>query len=178
MKSLSNFIEKIANWKSLVALLAIYMLFNVYFLKNAENEINKLAGKTIGVIDLTFSFDPNRTLNMMADYGASARSYYARTEMTTDVLYPIVYAFLLGVILTLLYRNKSYKPHAFINLLPFSSLAFDYLENLNIVTLLNTFPEQSYTIAVLCEIFKMLKWLSFGFSVFFILYGLIRLVKK
>jgi hypothetical protein len=175
MKPLSNFLIRIANWKSLVAFLALYVFFSGYILKNAEDKINELAGKTIGVIDLTFGFNPQKTLSMIADYGDAARAYYAKTEMTADVLYPIVYAFLFGIILSLLFRKKTY---AWVNVLPFIDMLFDYAENINIVMLLNTFPEQSITIATLCEVFKMLKWLTLGIIILLIIYGLIMKVVK
>ena len=57
MKTLSSFLTRIANWKSLVLFLAFYMLFPAYILKNAEIKINELAGKTVGIIDLKIKTD-------------------------------------------------------------------------------------------------------------------------
>jgi hypothetical protein len=152
------------------------MLFNGYFLKNAEEKINSLSGNKVGVIDLTFGFNAQKTLDMVAAYTAEARSYYARTELTTDIVYPIVYAFFFGIILTLLFKNKSYAPSPRVNILPFVALVFDYLENICIVTLLNAFPRQNHTMALLCELFKMFKWIVFAIILILILYGLIRLL--
>ena len=176
MTAFINFLNRMANWKTLVFLLLLYISFPSYWFKNAETTINKLAGKPVGPIDLTFGFNPTRTLQMVADYGPEARAYYARTELTTDLIYPIVYSFLLAVILTMLFRNKPYKPFAWVTLLPFASLVFDYLENATIVTMLNTYPNQSVSMAVPCEVFKLLKWLSFGLTIGFILYGLYQSV--
>jgi hypothetical protein len=175
MKTLSQFLDRIANGKLLIFLILIYAIFPAYLLKNAEEKINQLAGKKIGVIDLTIGFNPQKTLQMVADYGDEARAYYAQTEMTTDVIYPIVYAFLLGIILSLLYLNKAYKPFYWVNLLPFIALIFDYLENICIVSLLQNYPSQSLMVANFCEVFKLLKWISFGFAIVLIFYGLIRL---
>ncbi len=169
MKIISTFLNRIASWKSLLIFLAIYMLFAGYILKYTENKINELAGKSIGIIDLTFGFNPQKTLMMVGEYGDVARSYYARTEMTTDIVYPIVYAFLFGIVLTLLHRENSY---AWVSISPFICLLFDYLENINIVILLITFPQQSLTIATLCEIFKLLKWLTFGSVILLMILGL------
>ncbi|TAE30823.1 MAG: hypothetical protein EAZ91_09360 [Cytophagales bacterium] len=172
MTTLVRILNKIANWKTLVILFILYVSFPAYWLKNAGDRINQLAGKPIGPIDLTFGFDPTRTLQMVAEYGPEARAYYTRTELTTDLIYPIVYSLLLAVILTMLFRNKPYKPFAWVTLLPFASLLFDYLENATIVTMLSTYPSQSMPVAVLCEVFKLAKWLSFGLSMGFVLYGL------
>jgi hypothetical protein len=176
MKTLSQFLDRIANGKLLIFLILIYAIFPAYLLKNAEEKINQLAGKKIGVIDLTIGFNSQKMLQMVADYGDEARAYYAQTEMTKDVIYPIVYAFLFGVILSLLYRDKAYKPFHWVNLLPFIALIFDYLENICIVSLLQKYPLQSLTVANFCEVFKLLKWISFGFAIVFIFYGLVSLL--
>lgn len=176
MSSITHFLNKISNWKTLLFFFLAYMSFNAFFLKNAEEKINSLSGNKNGVIDLTFGFNVEKTLSMVAAYSAEARSYYARTELTTDLIYPIVYAFFFGIILTLLFKNKTYSPSPWINILPFISLVFDYLENVCIVTLLNSYPNQNYTMGVLCELVKFCKWLVFGVILVVILYGLIRLV--
>jgi len=169
MRTLSTFLNRIAGWKSLLLLLGLYVVFPAYILKNTGNKIIELAGKPVGIIDLTFGFNPQKTLMMVAEYGEAARSYYARTEMTIDIVYPIVYAFLLGIILTLLYRESSY---AWVILIPFICLLLDYLENINIVILLITFPQQSFAVATLCEIFKLMKWLTFGSVILLMIVGL------
>lgn len=175
MATFSDFLNRIANWKSLLFFLAIYISFPAYFLKNAELKINELAGKTVGIIDLSFGFNPQKTLDMVAAYGDAARTYYARTEMTTDVAYPIVYAFLLGIILTMLYRRTQY---ARLSILPFITLLFDYGENINIIALLRSYPAQSMTIATLCEICKLMKWLCFGGTILLVVIGLAGLLRK
>lgn len=176
MNSLIRTLDRFSNWKSFLILLAVYASFPAYWLKNAAATIDQLAGKTIGPIDLTMSFDPDRTLNMIADYGPAARAYYARTELTTDVIYPLVYALFFAVILTLLFRDKAYKPFWWVTLFPFVNQFFDYLENATIVGLLNSYPSQSYMLAVLCEVFKLVKWITLVIVVGLILYGIIRLI--
>ncbi len=170
MQAISQFLNRIANWKTFVFFLGCYIFFVAVILKNAEIRINELAGKTVGIIDLTVGFNPQKTLDMVAAYGDEGRAYYARTEMTADVAYPIVYAFFFGIILTMLYRGKRSN---WVNVLPFVALAFDYAENGILVTLLKSFPQQSYPMAVVCEVFKMGKWMAFGASVVLILGGLV-----
>ncbi len=169
-------LDRLANWKILLLLLALYVSFPAYWPKNAEATINQLAGKTIGPVDLTMGFDLARTLGMIADYGPAARAYYTRVELTTDLIYAVVYALFFAVVLTLLFRGKTYKPFGWVTLLPFVCLLFDYLENATIVGLLRSYPGQSNTLAVLCELFKLAKWLSFGLIMGLIGHGLIRLL--
>ncbi len=144
VKTLADFLNRVASWKSLLLFLALYLFFSGYVFKNAETRINELAGKPIGIIDITVGFNPQKTLNMVAGFGDAGRAYYAKTEMTADLAYPVVYAFLFGIILTLLYRNQS---KARVNVLPFIMMLLDYGENINIITLLYTFPRQSMILA-------------------------------
>lgn len=176
MSKLAYFINSISNWKTLVGILMVYLLFALVLLPNAEEKINRLAGKEIGPIDLTFGFNPARILQMVEDYGQEGREYYSEVEMTIDLAYPIVYAFMLAIILTILYRRLLLAPVRYLNLLPFVALFFDYLENLTIVSLLTHYPEQSMTMATLCEIFKLLKWIAFVLIMFLGIFGLIKLL--
>jgi hypothetical protein len=176
MKSFSRFLNRIANWRVFVLLAAIYVIFPAYLLKNAEQKINELSGKEVGVIDLTMGFNPQRSLQMVADYSSEARLYYATTEMTTDVLYPLVYAFFFGLMLSLLYRNSPYR---WVNIIPFITMLADYLENVQIITLLKSFPEQSTNVAAMLEVIKLFKWLSFASIILLVLSGCImRLAGK
>jgi len=178
MRSLILFLNRFSNWKTLIGLLILYMLFPLVLFKNAEAKINALAGKAIGPIDLTFGFNPARTLKMVEEYGDAARKYYASVELSVDIAYPIVYSLLLAVILTLIYRKLIDGPVRYLNLLPFLALFFDYLENITIVSMLKHYPEQSMTMATLCELFKLFKWLVFGIIIFLIIYGLVKLLLK
>lgn len=172
MKAISKFFISIANWKTLLFFLALEMLFNSYILPNAAKEINSLCNnQSPGPIDLTFGFNPEKSLSMISQYSEAAKKVYARTEMTKDVLYPIVYTFLFAIILSLLFKNT---PLALVNVLPMISGIFDLLENSMIVSLLYSYPNNSHGQAVLLEIFKLLKWISTGFVIFLILYGLIK----
>lgn len=170
MTFLYSVLNRLANWKCLLLLLALYVSFPMYWLKNAEDTINRLAGKPLGPIDLTFSFNPTRTLAMVADYGPAARIDYAWIELTTDFVYPLVYSLLLMVVMTMLFRGK---PNPLSIVLPLATLLFDYLENAAIVTLLRTYPTQSTGVAVWCEVAKLAKWLCFGITIGLVGYKLI-----
>ncbi|MEO7175319.1 MAG: hypothetical protein ABIV51_05680 [Saprospiraceae bacterium] len=169
MNSLLRLIDRIANWKSLLLFLAAYIFMIGFVLKNAEAKINEMAGQTVGVIDLTMGFDPQKTLAMVEAYGAEGRAYYARTEVTADILYPLIYSILFSIILMILYRNRSLRWTAKI---PFLVLIFDFCENIFIVSLLINYPQQSLALANFCEAFKLLKWICFGLILLFMSIGL------
>lgn len=177
MKSFSNFLIRIASWKTLLLSIAIYMLFPAFIFKNAEKKINRLAGIEVGVIDLTMGINPERTLQLVSEYGDAGRDYYAFVEMTVDVAYPLAYTFMFGIILTLLFRH--HQKFKWFNLLPAFMLIFDYIENIFIILLLKTYPDQNMTYATLCEVFKHMKWITFGLIILLIIIGVIaRAIRK
>lgn len=112
---------------------------------------------------------------MLVDYGPAARAFYARAELTVDLMYPLVYSLLLMVLLTMLFRHK---PNRRFNTLPLLTLLFDYLENAAIITLLMSYPTQSTGVAIVCELAKLGKWLSFGGTIALIVYGLVLRITR
>lgn len=176
MSSLATFLNRISNWKTLVGLILLYILFPAVLFKNAAEKINAFAGKEIGPVDLTFGFNPGRTLQMVADYGDAGRAYYKQVILIVDSAFPIVYALIFAVLITLIYRKLLMGPVRYLNLVPFIAMVFDFLENFAIVSLLNHYPEQSVFMASLCEVFKLLKWLFFALALFLIVFGLIKLL--
>ena len=125
MQKFLSFFSRFSNWKTLCLFLVLYLLFPAYILKNAETKMNTLAGSEVGVIDLTFGFDPQKTLDMVAAYGDAGRKYYASVEMTADIAYPFTYAVFFAIILTLLFRRSSL---AWVAIIPFIRMFFDYCE--------------------------------------------------
>ena len=174
---MSAFLNRISNCITLIGLFIIYILFPTVFFKMAGDKINALAGKIIGPIDLTFGFNPARTLQMVADYG-EARSFYQWIEMSVDLIYPVVYAFFFAVALTMIYRKLLARPVRYLNLIPFIAMSFDFLENIAIVSMLRHYPEQSTLMATLCEIFKMMKWIAFALIIFLVIFGLMRMLVR
>ena len=81
-----------------------------------------------------------------------------------------------AIAITLIYRKLLRGPVHYLNLVPFMVMIFDFLENFAIISLLSHYPEQSFFMAVLCEIFKLLKWLFFALTLFLTLYGLVKLL--
>jgi hypothetical protein len=178
MASFPGFLNRISNWKTLIGLILLYMIFPLVLFKNAETKLNALAGKVIGPIDLTFGYNPKRTLQMVEEYGEAGRAYYQQVEMSIDIIYPVIYAFLFAVLITIIYRRLINGPVRHLNMLPFVAMTFDFLENFAIISLLKHYPEQSMLMANLVEIFKLLKWLMFGIIIFLVIYGLIKLLLR
>ena len=171
MKALSTFFHRYASWRTLGLAFIAYVLFPALFLPKAEQDINDAAGRAVGIIDLGFGFDLAKMQQQVADYGEAGRAYYRRTEMTIDVLYPLAYATFFSLILSLLMRGLPLSAGLLRwNVLPFVMLGFDYLENICIVAMLSAYPDWSDTTALLCAIFRFVKWMLFAAMAVLILF--------
>lgn len=178
LTALSSLFYRIASWKTLLLGLVLYVPFPAYLLKNLEAQMNALAGKAVGPIDLLFGYNPAKISQMVADYGPEGRAIYAQGELTTDIVYPLIYTFLFCTILSLLFRNRAYAPFRLVNVLPVGIWAFDLIENACIVYLLKSYPQASEAVASLCSVLTNLKWgVTLVVAVVFV-YGLVRMVME
>ncbi len=175
IRSLSAFFYRIASWKTLLLGILLFIPFPTYILRSLEERMNALAGQPLGPIDLLIGYNPVRIERMIAAYGAEGRAIYARGELTTDLIYPIIYSLLFCVILSLLFRNRPNALFRRVNLLPLVILLLDLLENACIVYLLGHYPSTSITVASLCSLITNVKWAVSAIVVGLTLYGLVRL---
>ena len=171
MKILSAFFHRHASWRTLGIAFVAYLLFSALLLPQAEQTINRAAGREVGIIDLGIGFDLEKMKQQVADYGETGRRYYRRTEMTLDVLYPLAYAAFFSLMLSLLMRGLPLgEGWQRWNVLPFVVVAFDYLENIFLVMMLSAYPDWNETTALLCAVFRFLKWILFAAMGVLILY--------
>lgn len=131
-------------------------------------------------IDLLFFTPPAKMFAMIESYGEYNRIFYRNTELTVDILHPVIYTLALGLFISWLFQRgfKSDSKIQKLNAIPLGAWLFDLLENLGILILLSTFPAQLTVIAWLTTIFTMVKWTFVGASVLLIIIGLVMAAKN
>jgi len=149
--------------------------FPAYFLPNLEASINAQADQPIGPVDLLVGYNPTRISEMISEYGDKGRAIYAQGELTIDVAYPFIYTFLFCVLLTLLFRHRTYTSFRLVNVLPISLLIFDLSENACVVYLLKIYPDTSPVVTAFCSLLTNLKWTVTTIVVGLVVYGLVKL---
>ncbi|GAB3798410.1 hypothetical protein GCM10028819_19400 [Spirosoma humi] len=175
LTAVSTFFYRISSWRVLWLAVVFYIPFPAYFLKNLDATINAQAGQPIGPVDLLVGYNPARISKMIGAYGDKGRAIYAQGELTIDVAYAFVYTFLLCVLLTLLFRHRTYTSFRLVNVLPISLLIFDLLENSCIVYLLKIYPKTSPVVTAFCSLLTNLKWTVATIVVGLVVYGLVKL---
>jgi hypothetical protein len=172
-KRLSAFLDRLATGRNVLIFLGLDVLFNALILPAAQKRIEAASGG-LGPIDLVFFYAPQKALEMVAAYGEAGRAFYRLVELTADILYPLTYAFAFGLLITWLFK-RAFAGTSFLqrlNVLPFVAMAFDFLENAGIVTLLSLYPAQPAAVALITSLFSAVKWALAFASIALILVGL------
>jgi hypothetical protein len=131
-------------------------------------------------LDLMVFTSPAKIFGMIETYGEYGRPLYRNVELTVDIVYPIVYLFFFGLLLSWLFE-RGFSSSSSIrkwNILPLGAWFFDLLENTTIVILLSIFPSQPTGLAWLLILFTHIKWLFAGASIVLILVGLVMALKN
>lgn len=145
---------------NLQILFVLYIVMAAFIMPAAERDIKQYSGGET-VIDLHFTYTPEKVYQLLEGYGPDGRSYYFFAETTADTVYVLIYTmFFLGLIVWI-YQHKISQSHILKSLLalPLLACCFDFLENICVLTLLTKFPERLDQVAVLSAVFTGGKWL-------------------
>lgn len=170
---MSDALAKKANGKNVLILLIIYLLYSS--LMFWAGSVIKAYSEGVGPIDLKLFYSPETAYQMMASYKESGRELYKTIELTVDVVFPVINALFFSLLITYFLRRalRSEGVIQKLNLLPFITLLFDYLENAGIVTMLLCYPGKKLTtVAQVTSTFTILKWVMAGATLVVTLIGL------
>jgi hypothetical protein len=131
-------------------------------------------------LDLMLFATPQRIFGMINEYGEYGRPFYRSVELTVDIIYPIVYLFFFGLLISWLFQRgfASTSPMRKYNIMPLGAWFFDLLENMVIVILLSIFPSQPTALAWILTLLTTVKWMFAGASILLILVGFVIGIKN
>jgi len=160
----------------------LYSGFALIVMRSGAEKIELLAGHPVEILDLQWHFTPEKADMILRNYTPEARQAAAYFNATADSIYPVLYTFLLIVLLGLIYRPdlKEHPAWCYVPLLPFLVMFFDYAENICIIHLLRNYPDYTHVVAVAGGWFTSFKWFSVLLIILLVLSGLHRriFVKK
>jgi hypothetical protein len=160
LNKIAAFFWRIAGWKTFLPALLVYAVFAGYVMRHGAERIEEISGKKIEILDIQFSYTPERAKAIIAQYGDAGRDFAATFELIGDTLYPITYTFLFLVIMAWVFKSLSVYGFRvrYIHLFPFLVMLADYSENACIIRMLRTFPDFTDNLAQLSSFFTSLKW--------------------
>ncbi len=174
----SKFYQWAKGW--LVLVLLVLDMFFAGFLMPLIGGLMQDGTGLIQPLDLMMFQTPVKLFAMIERYGEYTRIFYRNVELTADILYPIIYLFAFGLLISWLFERgfASGSSMRKLNVMPVGAFVFDLLENLTIVTLLSIFPAQPMALGWFLFIFTTVKWLFAFASIALILVGLAMALKN
>jgi hypothetical protein len=174
--------DKFHTWAKgwLIFILFLLDAFFVGFLQPLIQGMMQGGDGGIQPLDLMVLATPDKLFAMIEKYGEYGRPFYRTVELTVDIVYPIVYLFFFGLLISWLFQRgfAATSPMRKLNLMPLGAWFFDLLENIVIVTLLLVYPSQPLALGWLLTLISSIKWFFAGASILLMLVGLVMALKN
>jgi hypothetical protein len=171
----ARFYQWTKGWLVLV-LLALDAFFAGFLLPMIQRMMQDDQGG-VTPLDLMMFSPPAKIFEMISRYDIA---FYRLVELTVDIIYPIVYLFFFGLLISWLFQRgfAANSPMRKLNVVPLGAWFFDLLENIAIVSLLSIYPSQPSGLAWVLIILIHIKWLFAGATILLILIGLVMAIKN
>jgi len=122
-------------------------------------------------LDLKIAYTPDEAHAAIANLTSEEIRKYRLGILAFDMPYLVIYALFFSGILVKLWKKR------WVVLIPFAIMMFDFFENLMVLQILKSFPDQNELIALLASIFTTGKWVMAGVLLVSILVGLFFLLR-
>ena len=169
-------LDRLTNWKSVLIIFLVAVVgFNVILFPWRSRMMQDLAGRPVGIIDTMYAYNPDQVYKTIPIYGDEGRLFYALTELTIDLVYPILYNLFLLLTMTLVFRQALAGDSVLQKLryLPLAVWISDYAENTCITLLLYSYPQRLDALAWVTSFFSTTKWSLGAASLALIVIGLV-----
>lgn len=180
MELVVRFIQKYSTGKVVSVLFALTMVVYFSMLFYSIPAVSKFAPE-LPIFDLSptgYSFAyASELLNTL---GAEGRDIYLSTQLPIDFIYPGLFSITYSLLLVWLF-GKTFSINSkiyYFSLVPFLAGMFDYVENIFIIKMINSFPELQVTTVKIASTLTILKS---SFSMFFftlLIVGFVLLFKQ
>ena len=163
LERLYNRLERLANWKAVALLSALFAACTLGF----DWRSKRLGSENPG-LDGRGWYSPEGARDFFRNVGEEGRRLYYTTELTLDLLFPLVYGALFASLIVYLYRRESAKR---LVLIPLLAAAADVPENVTLSYLAWQFDGRASPLARGAAVLTALKTGLFVLALVFILWG-------
>lgn len=165
MTVLYDQIARIAHWGVAGGLLLLFLVLAQGFKwRNEELNVEK-------TFDGRYWYTPTDATELLAKMGDKGRGLYVATQLTLDVVFPVVYGTMFAVLIVLFFERQV---GATLLVFPLLNLTFDLLENLSTSFLtLTCADKKDPPFAYVCAVFSASKWTFAGLSAAALAVGLV-----
>ena len=168
MNRFVKFLEKNTSGKKI---LGLFILTNVVYLFMLFVTIPKTMGFSNGMklLDmLPTGYNRDYVNELFRTLGENGREIYLTNQLPVDMIYPLLFGLTYSLLLAYFLKklNKLKSPFTYLCLLPIIAGIADYLENIGIITMLNSYPDLTETTVNAANTFSVIK--STSTSIFFV----------
>ena len=151
--------------------LSLFILTNVVYLFMLMVTIPKTMGFSNGMklLDmLPTGYNQDYVNELFRTLGEDGREIYLTNQIPVDMIYPLLFGLTYSLLLAYFLKklNKLKSPFNYLCLLPIIAGIADYLENIGIIAMLNSYPDLTETTVNATNTFSVIK--STSTSIFFI----------
>src|SRR5687768_14581282 len=139
---MKNILDKMSNWKFLLPFFVLFLIFPVFLFPYHQERMAKHAGEEIMPLDSRFSYSFNEVKNDFDKLGTEGRKVYRFAIGVVDMIFPVIYGPLFILVLAWLLKKLSGRNsnRMLLALFPIIGILFEYLENFNTLSLLDSYP--------------------------------------
>ncbi len=175
-------LEERAQGKTLLALFLLLLLFTFVIFPWRSSELPKMQPPLEKpTLDTQFGYSVQTVYETARQLGEQGRMAYALTEVSVDLVYPVLYSLFLSLLMLAIFRRLLAPTSAWLRLalLPVVVPLFDYAENFSIVFILLNYPTQFPSLAQAANVFTLAKWtVGVGCVVIILLGGIGALIRR
>jgi hypothetical protein len=180
MEKLFNWVQKYSTGKIVSSLFVLTMVVYLLMIGYSIPAVTAFAPE-LPIFDMsptgyTFAY----ANELLSTLGVEGRHLYLTTQLPLDFIYPGLFSISYSLLLVWLFR-KTFKADSkiyYVALVPFLGGIFDYMENIFIVKMINSFPNLQESTVEIANIFTIIK--SGLATTFFVLLlvGFVLLLKQ
>jgi|ERR1043165_82034 hypothetical protein len=181
LQKLSTFLLRIANWKTFLLGLALYMLFGAFIMPSGAKAFNQINGQKVAIFDLQVTgYSPADAKAILDKYTDEGRAFAVKFGLVADTFYPMAYTFFFLIITSLIAKglaNNGVRTGLW-HLFPLTVLLADYCENIFIVQVIQSYPNLSEGMVHTASFLTCFKWGLIGVLLLLVVVGLVVLGVK
>ena len=125
-------------------------------------------GTSSDVPDVRFGYTPGEIRDLFESWGADRRELYAWTQVTLDLILPLIYGTLFAVLTARLFRGELSR---WAVLVPMFAALADLLENATLAFLAWSYDGRESPLAWVAAGFTVVKFIGLGFALVLLLVG-------
>lgn len=113
-------------------------------------------------------YDLDYVNKLFSTLGENGRETYLTSQIPVDMIYPLLFGISYGLVLAYFLKkiNRLNSSFMYLCLLPIIAGVADYIENIGIITMLNSYPDLTETTVNATSMFSVIK--SISTSIFFL----------